>query len=149
MTRGIKDTSRQGRWHNERFRALGEELGLTLTHHPKLGWSVTTVPDTTREHYREAMEELAFALVAYHRREPDRLGGRKSNNNGLSAECDCGRKIRVARSTFEAGPIYCGNCGGRSTSTTNLRAKRQFRLSSHRSVHIEFTTAERPGGNRA
>lgn len=29
-TRGIKDTSRGGRYHNARFRAVGEELGLTL-----------------------------------------------------------------------------------------------------------------------
>ncbi|MET9486712.1 hypothetical protein [Nocardia sp. NPDC006630] len=112
VTRGIKDTSRQGRWHNDRYRALGEELGLTLVHHPKIGWSVTTVPDKTRELYKEELEELTFALVAYRRREPDRRGGRKSNNNGMSAACACGRKIRVSPSVFEAGLIYCGNCGG-------------------------------------
>lgn len=113
--RGIKDTSRQGRWHNERFRVLGDELGLALAHHPKLGWSVTSVLDHTRHLYRGELEELAFALVAYRRREPDRRGGRKSNNNGLSAECDCGRKIRVARSVFETGAIFCGICGTRFT----------------------------------
>ncbi|MEU1207378.1 hypothetical protein [Nocardia sp. NPDC005825] len=111
VTRGIKDTSRQGRWHNERFRALGEELGLTLEHHDKIGWSLTTVPDKTRELYRAELEELAFALVAYRRHEPGRRGGRKSNNNGLSAVCDCGRKIRVSRSVYEAGSISCGLCG--------------------------------------
>ncbi|WP_330178978.1 hypothetical protein OHB26_20975 [Nocardia sp. NBC_01503] len=111
-TRGIKDTSRQGRWHNERFRTLGEELGLAIANHPKIGWSVTTLPDRTGELYQEELDELTFALVAYRRREPDRRGGRKSSNNGMSAVCECGRKIRVSRSVFEAGPIYCGNCGG-------------------------------------
>ncbi|WP_458690454.1 hypothetical protein [Nocardia tengchongensis] len=111
VTRGIKDTSRQGRWHNERYRTVGEELGLTLTHHPKLGWSITTVPDHTRALYRDQLEELAFALVAYRRREPNRKGGRRSNNNGLSAECECGRRIRVSQSVLEAAPIYCGSCG--------------------------------------
>ncbi|WP_024799306.1 hypothetical protein [Nocardia sp. BMG51109] len=110
-TRDIKDTSRQGRWHNERYRALGEELGLTLAHDPKIGWSTTTVPDQTRERYRAELDELAFALVAYRRREPDRRGGRKSNNNGVTAECACPRKIRVSQSVYDAGPIYCGNCG--------------------------------------
>ncbi|SUA80440.1 Uncharacterised protein [Nocardia otitidiscaviarum] len=110
VTRGIKDTSRQGRWHNDRFRILGEELGLTLTQHSKIGWSLTTVPAQTRDHYREELDELAFALVAYRRREPGRRG-RTSNNNGLSAECDCGRKIRVSRSVYEQAPILCGNCG--------------------------------------
>ncbi|WP_297495484.1 hypothetical protein [Pseudonocardia sp.] len=26
--RGIKDSSRQGRWHNAKFKALSEELGI-------------------------------------------------------------------------------------------------------------------------
>ncbi|MFI6867599.1 hypothetical protein [Nocardia sp. NPDC050406] len=112
VTRGIKDTSRQGRWHNERFRTLAEELGLTLTHHPKIGWSVTTVPDKTREQYHDVLDELVFALVAYRRSEPNRRGGRRSNNNGITAECECGRKIRVSRGVFDAGPICCGVCGG-------------------------------------
>ncbi|WP_458691249.1 hypothetical protein [Nocardia tengchongensis] len=107
MTRGIKDTSHQGRWHNERFRALGKELGLTLEHHDKLGWSVTSVPSNTRELYRDELEELAFVLVAYRRHEPGRKGGRKSNNNGVSAGCGCGHKIRVSRGAYDAGPIYC------------------------------------------
>lgn len=140
-TREIKDTSRQGRWHNERFRALGEELGLTLTHHPKLGWSITTVPDHTRQRYLEELDELTFALVAYRRREPNRRGGRSSNNNGLSAECTCSRKIRVSRTVFEAGPIYCGNCG----EAFDVDGE----PGSPDSVHIEFTTAERPGRNRS
>ncbi|MGW2661182.1 hypothetical protein ACWCW7_09480 [Nocardia tengchongensis] len=121
VTRGIKDTSRQGRWHNERFRALGQELGLTLEHHDKIGWSITTVPDQTRDLYRDELEELVFALVAYRRREPGRCGGRKSNNNGVSAECDCGRKIRVSRSVYDAGPIYCGVCDTPFSAADRLR----------------------------
>lgn len=38
-------------------------------------------------------------------------GGRKSNNNGQSCTCECGRRIRVAPSVLEAGPITCGVCG--------------------------------------
>ncbi|APA97093.1 hypothetical protein [Nocardia seriolae] len=110
--REIKDTSRQGRWHNERYRELAEELGLIVAHHDKIGWSLTTVPDSTRDRYRDELDELAFALVAHRRREPERRGGRKSNNNGLSVECDCGRKIRVSQSVYDAGPIYCGLCDG-------------------------------------
>lgn len=112
VVRDIKDTSRQGRWHNERFRGLGEELGLTLTHHPKLGWSLTAVPDGTRHRYRDELDKLAFALVAYRRREPVRGGGRKSNNNGLSVECGCGRKLRISRSAFDVAAIECKACNG-------------------------------------
>ena len=45
--RGIKDTSRQGRYHNTKFKMLAEELGLTVDHDPTIGWSVTTI---TRRH---------------------------------------------------------------------------------------------------
>ncbi|AYF78557.1 hypothetical protein D7D52_37385 [Nocardia yunnanensis] len=69
------------------------------------------MPDQTRELYRDELEDLTFALVAYRRREPNRKGGRKSNNNGLAAECDCGRKIRVSKSVLKTAPIYCGSCG--------------------------------------
>ncbi|WP_458690452.1 hypothetical protein [Nocardia tengchongensis] len=124
VVRGIKDTSRQGRWHNERYRALGEELGLTLSQHPKIGWSITVVPDHTRALYRDQLDELAFALVAYRRREPNRRDGRKSNNKAVSAECDCGRKIRLSSGAFETGPIYCGNCLGEFRDRRDPKAGR-------------------------
>src|SRR4051794_3091802 len=38
-TRGIKDTSRQGRWHNQKFAELANELGLDTTKDPRIGWS--------------------------------------------------------------------------------------------------------------
>jgi hypothetical protein len=41
---------------------------------------------------------------------------RANNNNGVSAECDCGRKIRLSLAVYEAGPILCGLCDGRFRS---------------------------------
>ena len=46
--RGIKDTSRQGRWHNAKFKALAEELGIEVTKDDRIGWSPTTVAAATR-----------------------------------------------------------------------------------------------------
>ena len=45
--RGIKDTSRQGRYHNRRFRDLAAEVGLAVREVPVIGWSDTHVPDAT------------------------------------------------------------------------------------------------------
>ncbi len=42
---------------------------------------------------------------------PAGRGGRKNNNNGVAARCGCDRRIRVAESVLEAGPITCGLCG--------------------------------------
>lgn len=114
--RGIKDTSRQGRFHNRRFKALAEELGITVEQSGNIGWSKTSVPDATVQAYRAELEQLATALTAYRHREPgteagDGGGGRNSNNNGITAACACGRRIRTAHSTYAAGPITCGLCG--------------------------------------
>src|SRR5690348_13975807 len=63
--RGIKDTSRQGRYHNARFRDLAAELGITVTKDPKIGWSPTTVPDLTAADYADQVADLEEALTAY------------------------------------------------------------------------------------
>lgn len=108
--RGVQDTSRQGRYHNTRFKLIGEELGLELAIAPGIGWSTTVVPEPTAGLYSPEVNELSRALVA-HRLSESRPGGRGTSNNGVSAVCGCGRRIRVARSTFELAPIVCGGCG--------------------------------------
>ena len=108
--RGSKDTSRQGRWHNARFKALAEELGIQVTEDPRLGWSPTTLPPATRDTYADTLAELGRALQLH--RSPEAAGGgRRSSNNAIACVCDCGRRIRVARSVLAAGPITCGICG--------------------------------------
>lgn len=111
-TRNITDTSRQGRWHNARFRALTEEIGIDAAKVPSLGWSETTVPDATAMLYRGEIRRLEAAIIAFRHSEPHRRGGtRTSSNNGVAARCGCGRRIRVAESILKAGPITCGLCG--------------------------------------
>ena len=110
--RDIQDTSRQGRFHNTRYRALAGELGLDVARAGAIGWSATTVPDATAALYRAELRRLDAALVAYRHAElGDGRGGRASSNNGVSARCGCGRRIRVAESVLDAGPITCGLCG--------------------------------------
>jgi hypothetical protein len=110
-TRGIKDTSRQGRFHNGRFRVLAEELGLGVARTGSTGWSATTVPDATAVRYRDTMALLGEAITVY--RHAEHGSGRASSNNGVAAACGCGRRIRAAESVLAAGPITCGLCGGR------------------------------------
>jgi hypothetical protein len=110
-TRGIQDTSRQGRFHNTRFRALAGELGLVVEQTASIGWSATKVPDTTATLYRADLRRLGAALVAYrHGEGTSGLGGRVSSNNGVAARCECGRRIRVAEAVLAAGPIICSLC---------------------------------------
>lgn len=130
--RGIKDTSRQGRYHNAKFKAIGEEFGLSLSCDKTIGWSTTSVPAETAARYADQVHTLEGAMIAYRRAEGlagifggliGGTGGAEGGEgegdddkptkpkNGYSAECGCGRKIRVSASTYEAGLITCGLCG--------------------------------------
>lgn len=112
QARGIKDTSRQGRYHNQRFKSIAESFGLTIEHDDRIGWSLTALPQTTADTYVDTVALLHNAITAHRRAEAAPIGGgRKSNNNGASAICGCGRKIRASLTVLDAGPITCGICG--------------------------------------
>ena len=108
--RGIQDTSRQARYHNKRFKAIAEELGLKIDHHPTIGWSLTTLPDATAQLYADTITQLDEAITIYRRRE----GGGSETPRKPSPPpcvCKCGRKIRVAPAVLALGEITCGVCG--------------------------------------
>jgi hypothetical protein len=106
--RRIKDTSRQGRYHNRRYAALAEELGITVAHVEPIGWSATSVPAATADYYRSTLEQLETALVLWrHAEHPDHAVRPPST---LACACACGRRIRLTRSTLELAPILCGAC---------------------------------------
>jgi hypothetical protein len=110
--RGVKDTSRQGRWHNKQFAKLAAELGMTTTKDDRLGFSPCTLTDDTTAAYQREIARLGKALRAYRHPEPTGEGKqRTNNNNGVSAECECPRKIRLSVTAFEDGPIVCAVCG--------------------------------------
>lgn len=109
---GIQDTSRQGRWHNRKFADLANQLGVDLTKDPRIGWSVSTLREATADQYRSTLNTLAGVMSAYRHTDPTGpANGRASNNNGVSAECACPRRIRVATTVLAEGPILCGLCG--------------------------------------
>jgi hypothetical protein len=108
--RGIKDTSRQGRWHNKHFATLAGELGLTAAKDSKLGWSPCTLQPATTTVYADTLAELGEAIRAYRHPEEVVEKTRTTNNNGQVLECDCPRKIRVSNKVADEGPILCGVC---------------------------------------
>ena len=107
--RGVQDTSRQGRWHNARFKAIAEEVGISVEKDARLGWSPTTVPPATREVYAGVIDGLGRALRM--RRASEAGGAERPKKPGPPAcVCGCGRRIRVSVSVRGAGPIVCGLC---------------------------------------
>lgn len=112
-TRTIKDTSRQGRYHNRRFKLLAEELGLWVEHHPQLGWSPTTLPEQTAAPYAPVIAALEAAITAHRHVEETGAGARRGGRNLAVCVCACGRRIRIAPSVLALGPITCGVCDER------------------------------------
>ena len=109
--RGIQDTSRQGRWHNKKFATLAAELGLQARKDDKLGYSPCALTATAVADYGQVISHLGTALSAYRHPEPTgEAKGRTNNNNGVTAECECPRKIRLSRTAFDEGPIVCAAC---------------------------------------
>lgn len=74
--RGVKETSRQGRYHNKRFIALAEELGLTydtprnyvdgkLVPDERIGWSHVVMTQETTVRYMGVLDLLRKEITAY------------------------------------------------------------------------------------
>ncbi len=62
-TRGIADTSRQGRYQNRRYRTVAAEVGLTVAESPPWGWTATDLTDATAADYAQEQAALAVALT--------------------------------------------------------------------------------------
>lgn len=120
--RSINDTSREGRYHNRKFKALGEELGLVITDAGTLGWSGTALAPNTEQRYAEQLAQLAAAMSVYRLAEQPSMAGKSKARNLLVAECECPRKIRVARATLAEAPIVCGACDAEFTTEDDAEA---------------------------
>lgn len=137
--RGVQDTSRQHRWHNQRFRKLAEELGLEYPKDqadPQIGFSGMVLTPGTAEEYREVVEELDRALrltielpgflvdgagedgqqvavggeYVHHGRRIRKPSVPRENNLKASCQCPQPRVIRISRRVLEQGFIACGIC---------------------------------------
>jgi DnaJ domain len=109
--RGIKDTSRQGRYHNKQFKTCAGELGLAAEHDQRNGWSAGKITHHAEHAYASQLDALAEAMTLWRRSETTRLATRRSTNL-IAACCPCGRSIRVAASTLAEAPITCQACHG-------------------------------------
>lgn len=122
--RGVRDTSRAGRYHNRRFLAVADELGLEhpADAHPSSGFSLVVMRPETRRRYSATISRLRRALGAHLANtsgtEPGRAfrgpAARHSSSGGgvrAKAVCGCGRNVRVVPSVLAKAPIVCGGCG--------------------------------------
>jgi hypothetical protein len=121
QARSIQETSRQGRYHNRRYATLARELGLEVTTVKPIGWSATTVPETTASVYAGQLGKLAAALVLW-RRQEHRIGPGSRSRNLLAAACGCGRRIGSPRRPWRRRRSSAAPASTRSNSQALTKA---------------------------
>lgn len=141
VVREVKDTSRDGRYHNRRFVALAEELGMEWPEdqapHSTIGYSAVVLTEEAKDHFSAVIGDLAGA-IAVHLDTFKRLGlttgkgdgkgtggeapdlpkkAPKKSRANLKAVCQCEtpRIIRASATVLEAGGIECRECGAEFT----------------------------------
>ena len=100
----------RGYYHNKRYQALAEELGLIVAEAGPRGWQDTRLAPSTAAAYADQLAQLAAALTVYRRAETAPAPAARSRNK-IPAVCACPRRIWAARGTLTEAPILCGQCG--------------------------------------
>lgn len=111
-TRGITDTSNRGYYHNKRYKALAEELGLAVEDAGPRGWQDTSVPPATQFEYTEQLAQLGEVLPIYRNAE-EQPPKRSRSRNRIPAICGCPEPVRAwaARGTLAEERLTCRVCG--------------------------------------
>jgi hypothetical protein len=111
--RKIGNTSRGGRYHNKRFKALGEELGLVVTEQGSRGWAHTVISAAAAKRWAKLIKALD-AAIAKSFRIGETTKKKAAPSRMLKAQCDCRlgnvRTIRLSRKVFEVAAIVCDVC---------------------------------------
>ncbi|MGR3939078.1 hypothetical protein [Streptomyces sp. BRA346] len=129
--RGIRDTSCAGRWHNRKYAALAEEIGLQP---PKraakvIGFSEALITPATVAAYAPVIRKLDAAALAHiqapadedaeqekdqeqDEEHPGPRGGRGRAGKRMPVECGCKppRRMQVSPAFLEGGKLLCGEC---------------------------------------
>ncbi len=130
--RGVKDTSRGGRYHNQRFATSARDVLLDVKAMPPYGLASTSLSAAGEERYADTVERLGEAMRIVRQLERsagvgegtgvegsigESGGGTEAEGNdgrsrgAVASSCGCGRRMRMAPSVLAAGPVLCGMCG--------------------------------------
>ena len=105
----MKDTSRQGRYHNHRFRTVAEELGLQVERDSAFGWTQTQLRASTAAAYSGVLGELE--RHAPRPWAPSAGGSQRARGGTRTLACPCGlRLVRAGRIGFHADATICTGC---------------------------------------
>jgi ribosomal protein S27E len=119
--KGIKDTTRQGRYHNKKFANTCHDVGLLVTPCDEVGYrtphdyndqseKVKSFYDSMTQSEKWQEVETLFQLS---RMKPQAKEKQQKNNIWLSITCpQCGEVFKVKKTIFETVPaVFCPQCG--------------------------------------
>lgn len=124
---GIRDTSRDGRYHNRRFAEIALAIGLQIERDARIGHRTPRLTARSRVDYDDLLVQLKDGLVLMREAQPaqadhDRNDSAANNTDEgeaskyVFASCGCrtdGGKavmIRVARGSWRQNTIRCSAC---------------------------------------
>lgn len=119
LVRAIKDTTRKGAYHNKKFKALAEEVGLIVDQNDQVGFGVTSLAPDTLAPYRAEVDALHEAIQAYRAIPTSEPVERKPSDpeaRWVKMTCpdheDVGVKVRQRDLPDAADSLTCWVCGG-------------------------------------
>ena len=101
---GVQDTSRDGRYHNKKFKGVAEQHGLIVSREPSSGWSSTKLNDEAQVFINYVVRKEVFVLA---RERHDQENANPQRGNSIKYVCPLCRCI--VRATSEVN-IVCGDC---------------------------------------
>lgn len=119
--RNIKDTSRDARYHNKKFRMLADEMGLDVTEDKVNGFAHTTPRAATLDRFRPELERLRAvhaalgmvfrvpnAVVRRGAATPTDPGAEERVNEGDDGEAEVAEEVNVVGGKKVALACSCG-----------------------------------------
>ena len=109
---GIKECSRNGSYHNSRFRSEAEKRGLTCVYDKRYGWN--TVPG---DNLLEYALQKGWSEIRIARSTPVRFGNLNGNATGAGTGT-----TNPGQRTSSTRKVQCPKCGQsvRATKTVNI-----------------------------
>lgn len=105
MMHGIQDTSRNGQYHNKRFKAQAETVGLIIEKDNKIGWSLTR-PSEELVKYIHSKKWDMIPLFRSSPHDSKTTGGKRpSSTRKYICPC-CEQSVRATKKTI----LICGYC---------------------------------------
>lgn len=107
---GVKDTSRQGRYHGDKFRTIAEGMGLECTKDSKIGTRTTGLNTWAKSHYAPTLAKLEAVLTTYRVPTAEK---EKAPKTTIRVQCGCEMPVTVPIKWWEdfgSDNMRCGLC---------------------------------------